>query len=168
MYVRNYGDGLDLTWENVFQTTLKSEVEDYCRTTDIQFEWKDGGRLKTWQVCQAACLHPKAVQMVWFNQAHLFHVSSLKREVRESLVPAFKEDDLPRNAYYGDGSPIETSVLEEIREIYEQEAITFPWQDGDILMLDNMLTAHGRRPYRGARKVLVGMADPFVGKSVVA
>jgi alpha-ketoglutarate-dependent taurine dioxygenase len=164
MYVRNYGGGLDLTWENVFQTTQKSDVEDYCQSTGIDFEWKDNNRLRTRQVCQAVATHPRTGEWVWFNQSHLFHLSSLKQEVRQSLLSSFKEDDLPRNAFYGDGSPIEASVLEEIRGIYEQEAVTFSWRDGDILMLDNMLTAHGRKPYQGSRKVLVGMAEPFSGK----
>jgi hypothetical protein len=68
---------------------------------------------------------------------------------------------LPRHAYYGDGSPIESDVLEEIRTIYRQEAITFPWEPEDILLLDNMLTAHGRQPFTGKRQVLVGMAEPY-------
>jgi len=49
-------------------------------------------------------------------------------------------------------------------KIYQQEAVIFPWQAGDILMLDNMLTSHGRKPFVGARKVLVGMAEPFSSK----
>ena len=68
------------------------------------------------------------------------------------------ESDLPRNAFYGDGTPIEDSVIEEINHIYRQEMISFSWQAGDILMLDNMLFAHGRNPFVGSRKVLVGMA----------
>lgn len=161
MYVRNYGEGLDLQWENVFQTSRMSEVETYCRQAGIAFEWKDRNHLRTRQVCQAVAIHPKTGETVWFNQAHLFHVSSLKPEVRDFLLSNFNELDLPRNAYYGDGSPIEASVLDEIREIYQQEAVTFPWQKGDILMLDNMLTAHGRMPFSGPRKVVVGMAEPL-------
>ena len=161
MYVRNYGEGLDLHWKDVFQTSEKSEVEAYCRKVGIEFEWKDGDHLRTRQVCQAVATHPKAGESVWFNQAHLFHVSGLKPKVREFLLSNFDELDLPRNAYYGDGSAIETSVLDEIREIYHQEAITFSWQKGDILMLDNMLTAHGRMPFSGSRKVVVGMAEPL-------
>ncbi|MBE9052042.1 TauD/TfdA family dioxygenase [Nostocales cyanobacterium LEGE 11386] len=164
MYVRNYGQELDLQWENVFQTTNKLEVENYCREAGIEFEWKDENNLRTRQVCQAVATHPKTGEMVWFNQAHLFHISSLQSEVRESLLAMLKEEDLPRNAFYGDGSKIETSIIEEINAIYQQEAVIFPWQEGDILMLDNMLVAHGRRPFVGKRKVLVGMAEPFCGQ----
>jgi alpha-ketoglutarate-dependent taurine dioxygenase len=162
MYVRNYSDNLDLSWENVFQTKNQLKVEDYCRSAGIELEWKDGGKhLRTRQVCQAVATHPKTGETVWFNQAHLFHVSSLNPEVRQTLLSTIKEEDLPRNVYYGDGSPIEASVLDEIREIYQQEAVTFPWQEGDVLMLDNMLIAHGREPFMGSRKVVVGMAEPF-------
>jgi alpha-ketoglutarate-dependent taurine dioxygenase len=164
MYVRTYGHGLDLPWQNAFQTESKSDVEVYCRGADIEVEWMDNDHLRTRQVCQAVATHPKTGEMVWFNQAHLFHVSNLKPEIRESLLSLFKEEDLPRNAYYGDGAPIEPAVLDEIREIYQQEAVIFPWREGDILMLDNMLTAHGRAPFVGPRNVVVGMAEPFAGQ----
>ncbi|HYP40811.1 MAG TPA: TauD/TfdA family dioxygenase [Chloroflexia bacterium] len=161
MYVRNYGEGIDLPWEEVFQTTDKSHVEDYCRRHDIAFEWKGDNRLKTSQVCQAVATHPATGETVWFNQAHLFHVSSLLPSVREVLLREFTEDELPRNTYYGDGSPIEPAALDEIREAFQQESIYFPWQEGDVMMLDNMLAAHGRAPFVGPRKVVVGMAESF-------
>ena len=161
MYVRNYGNGLDLPWQNVFQTTDKSEVEKYCHNHTIEFEWYGQDCLRTRQICQAVAKHPKTGEMVWFNQAHLFHVSNLNPSVREGLLAGFKEEELPRNAYYGDGSPMETSLLDEIREVYQQEAIAFTWQAGDALLLDNMLACHGRNPFVGSRKVLAGMAEPF-------
>lgn len=164
MYVRNYGQGIDLPWETVFQTNEKAEVEAYCKSTGIEFEWLDSNKLRTSQVCQAVATHPQTDDLVWFNQAHLFHISSLKAEVRESLLAVLNAEELPRNSYYGDGSEIETSVLEEIHKIYEQEKVIFAWQEGDILLLDNMLAAHGRQPFTGARKVLVGMAQPYTNQ----
>jgi|ERR1051326_2547266 alpha-ketoglutarate-dependent taurine dioxygenase len=161
MYVRNYGDGIDIPWQKVFGTTSKSEVEAYCREVGMEFEWKSGNRLRTRQRCQAVATHPKTGKSIWFNQAHLFHTSSLHQEVYNSLSEAFEEEDLPRNALLGDGSPIEPDVLNHIRQAYSQEETVFKWQEGDILMLDNMLVAHGRRPYAGARRVVVGMAQPF-------
>lgn len=163
MYVRNYGEKLDLPWQDVFQTTSKSVVERYCRSANIQFDWIDDDHLRTYQVCQAVATHPKTGEMVWFNQAHLFHVSSLNSEVYQSLLATFKTGNFPRNAYYGDGSPIESWILDEIRKIYQEEAVIFPWQANDILLLDNMLAAHGRMPFQGDRKVLVGMAESFNG-----
>jgi alpha-ketoglutarate-dependent taurine dioxygenase len=161
MYIRNYGAGLDLPWQTVFQTSIKATVEDYCRQAGIEFEWRNGDSLRTREIRQAVARHPRTGEMVWFNQAHLFHVSNLKPEIRESLLALFSEEDLPRNACYGDGTPIDTSVLAEIRQIYEDETVLFRWQEGDVLMLDNILAAHGRTPFTGSRKILVGMAEAF-------
>lgn len=159
MYVRNFGDGMGLPWQTVFQTEDKAQVEQYCRSAGIQFEWKDGNRLRTYKTGRAILKHPQTQETTWFNHATFFHVSTLLPSIREELLAAFNEEDLPTNTYYGDGSPIESSVLDELRAIYHAETVSFPWQAGDILMLDNMLTAHGRAPFRGTRKVVVGMSQ---------
>jgi len=159
-YVRNYGDALDLTWQNVFQTENRVDVEAFCRQAGIEFEWKGDEQLSTSEVCQAMAEHPRTGEMVWFNQAHLFHVSSLTSEIRDSLLSS-SAGEPPRNAFYGDWTPIDESDLEKIRAAYAQEAIVFRWQKHDVLLLDNMLTAHGRKPYRGARKIVVGMGQVF-------
>jgi alpha-ketoglutarate-dependent taurine dioxygenase len=166
MYVRNYGGGLDLSWQDVFQTTDKRVVEEYCRKSLTEFEWREGDRLRTRQVRQAVAAHPETGETVWFNHAHMFHVSNLEPSLRASLLAEFSEDDLPRNAYYGDGTPIEDSVLDEIREMYQTGAVIFPWQKGDILMLDNILASHGRQPYTGDRKILVAMAELFTNQPI--
>ena len=104
-------------------------------------------------------VHPTTGELVWFNQAHLFHVSRLPAEVREWLLTAYGEQNLPRNVYFADGSPIEAAMLDEIMRVYDAQSIVFPWREGDVLMLDNMLTAHGRKPFVGKRKVMVGIAE---------
>lgn len=159
MYVRNYGNGLDVPWTKVFNTVDRGVVERFCRAAGIVYEWKPDGELRTRQVCQAVAVHPDTNETVWFNQAHLFHVSNLESSVREALLSVVSEADLPRQAWYGDGTPIEAAVLDEIRDVYRCHAVQFPWQRGDVLMLDNMLVAHGRTPFNGPRKILVAMAE---------
>jgi amino acid adenylation domain-containing protein len=157
MYVRNFGNGLGLPWQKVFRSGERSVVERYCRQSEIDFQWSGDGRLTTRQVRRAAIRHPVTFDELWFNQAHAFHASSLQPEVRQSLLQQMDESDLPRNAFYGDGSPIEDSVIGEIHEAYRRASVSFTWEKGDILMLDNMLVAHGRAPFAGPRKILVAM-----------
>ncbi len=156
LYVRNYGD-IDLPWTEVFQTTDRSVVEQYCRDNDLRWIWKENGDLRTEQINPAVAVHPTTGETVWFNQAHLFHVSSLAPEVRDSLLSVCGEDDLPRNAYYGDGSALEDEALELIRNVYRSQTFHFEWRKNDLLLIDNMLFTHGRQPFTGDRKILVGM-----------
>jgi alpha-ketoglutarate-dependent taurine dioxygenase len=159
MYVRNFTNGLDVRWQDFFKTNLRSEVESFCKSASMDFEWMDNKGLRTRQVCPAIARHPKTGEHVWFNQIQHWHLACLDPATRESLLSLFREQDLPRHCYYGDGSPIENSVIEEINGVYRRIAVSFPWQKGDILMLDNMLTAHARNPYKGPRKIVVAMGE---------
>ena len=160
MYVRNYGDGLGLPWQEVFQTRVRAEVEEHCRRAAIVCEWKDGDRLCTRQLRPAVRTHPKTGEWVWFNHALFFHVSSLDATTQAAFA-GLTADELPFNTLFGDATPIDPSLMEEIREAYREATVSFPWQAGDVLMLDNMLVAHGREPFVGPRKVVVAMGDPF-------
>jgi hypothetical protein len=164
MYVRNYGNGLDLPWQKVFGTQSKQEVVAYCEGHGISWEWKADGELRTRQICEGVASHPVTGDTVWFNQAHLFHISALEPTVRAALIDAVGYEDLPRNVYYGDGGEIELGLLDEVRTALQESSISFSWQEGDVLMIDNMLTAHGRAPFKGDRRVLVAMADPYPGE----
>jgi alpha-ketoglutarate-dependent taurine dioxygenase len=161
MYVRTFGEGFGLSWQDAFQTTDPAAVDAYCRANDITCEWKDGHqRLRTRQVRRVIARHPRTSQVAWFNHMVFFHVSTLPADVRETLEGMVGPDDVPNNTYYGDGSPIEPGVLDHLRGAYEAETVSFPWQQGDVLLLDNMLASHGRQAFRGARKVVTAMAMP--------
>jgi len=160
-YVRNFGLGLGLSWETSFQTNDRSEVERYCAENGINCSWLGENRLRTVQNRPALATHPYSREKVWFNHATFFHVSTLPELVRESLLAEFAESELPNNTYYGDGTSIEAEVLETLRDAYLQEKRMFPWERGDILILDNMLVAHARESFQGPRKILVGMADMY-------
>ncbi len=163
LYVRNYTPGIDLSWQDVFQTTDRQEVERYCTENQINFQWHDGNlnnvELTTKQKCQATLIHPETGEEVWFNQAHLFHISALNESDRNILINSVGKNALPRNSYFGDGSELDENELESIRTVYNSERITFPWHRGDVMILDNVLMAHSRTPFTGERKVVVAMGD---------
>jgi alpha-ketoglutarate-dependent taurine dioxygenase len=159
MYVRNYGDGLGLDWQTVFQTQDRAEVEKKCQQNAINFEWKSGNRLRTLSVRPAVIKHHQTGELCWFNQAQHWHPACLDPLARETLFASFKSEDLPRNCYYGDGTPIEDYVMAEICRVYQLLEVCFPWHKGDVLLLDNVLTAHARNPFVGERKLLVAMGE---------
>jgi alpha-ketoglutarate-dependent taurine dioxygenase len=161
MYVRNYGNGLGLPWQTAFQTDSRAGVEEYCRRASIDFEWRSDNRLRTRQIFDTIVTHPKTGESVWFEHAMFFHISSLAPEIREAIMNEFDEEDLPSNTYYGDGTPLEDSLLASVREAYEQTAARFRWQEGDVLLIDNMLTSHARDPFSGPRKIVVAMSELY-------
>ncbi|MEM1254713.1 MAG: TauD/TfdA family dioxygenase [Cyanobacteria bacterium P01_H01_bin.21] len=170
LYVRNYGGGLDLPWQEVFQTRERSVVEAYCRQVQIEVSWYGDDQLQTKQIAQAVATHPYTGETVWFNQAHLFNIYALDAAVRENLLDSVAAEHLPRNTYYGSGDEIPIEVLDMINQAFAAEAIKFPWQAGDVLLLDNMLATHGRQPFSGTRQILAGMGNPWeshdLGKNV--
>ena len=160
MYVRNYGLGIDLSWQDAYQTSDASEVESYCRAASISWEWLDGGRrLRTRQVRPAVAKHPVTGEWLWFNQAHLFHTSGLDQATQQALHAAYAEEDLPRQTFLGDGTPVPVNMLDEVREVYQQTLQCFHWQKGDVLIVDNMLISHGRKSFTGPRKIYVAMSE---------
>ena len=168
LYVRNYPDAtdpaspnVDLAWQTVFQTESRDSVEHYCREHAMQAQWHSGGTLRTRQSAKALVSHPKSGKLLWFNQAHVMHTSNMEPEQERALRQMFAEEALPRNCYYGDGTPIERHTLDLIRSSYVQNRCVFDWNAGDVLVLDNMLVAHGRLPFRGDREVLLAMADSY-------
>jgi alpha-ketoglutarate-dependent taurine dioxygenase len=155
MYVRNYGD-LGLSWQETFQSNSKADVEKYCTAYGIVWEWGDGEQLRTRHVLPAVRRHPQTCETVWFNQAHLFHLSNLG-DVGNELVELLGRERVPRHALFGDGSEIPPEFLIEVRGAYEKCELPLDWQRNDLLILDNMLWAHGRRPFAGPRTILVAM-----------
>jgi alpha-ketoglutarate-dependent taurine dioxygenase len=165
LYVRNFGGGAGLSWQEAFQTEDPQEVERHCRANFIDFEWVMEDRLRTRQLRPVIANHPGG-DKAWFNHLTFFHVSTLEPDIREQMLETFREEDLPNNTYYNDGRRIEPEVIDELRAAYLEEAIAIPWKAGDLLLLDNVLTAHGRAPFTPPRTVVVTMARPLTWPEV--
>lgn len=157
MYLRTFTPGLGLSWQETFQMTDRTQLQKYCHKHQIDAEWLSGGRLRIKQVLKATKVHPVTSERVWFNQAHLFHVSALAEDVQKEFKATLPPDEYPRNAFYGNGEPIEPEALEFIRKAFATEESVFDWNTGDILIIDNLLAAHGRKPFHGKRRIAVAM-----------
>ena len=85
----------------------------------------------------------------------------MEPEIKQNLIDLVGQSLLPRHVYFGDGSEISDDEMRLIGEAYEQCAVRFDWQQGDVVMLDNMLAAHARDPFEGKRKIVVAMGDMY-------
>ncbi len=159
LYVRNFTKQLDVSWQDFFKTDSKEEVEQKCREEGMEFEWLGEDELQTRTLCPAVITHPISGEKSFFNQVQLHHIYCLEPEVRADLLDMVGLEMMPRNVYYGDGTPIEDKVMETIGRLYEECAVRFQWQQGDLVMVDNMLAAHARDPFKGPRKIVVAMGD---------
>lgn len=159
-YVRNYGDGMGLPWQTVFQTTDPARVDEYCRSVGITTEWKDGNRLRTHQVGPAVLRHPLTGERLWFNHATFFNALTLPMQAQDWLHGRCAPEDMPQNTFYGDGSPIEPDVIALLKRLYLESLVEFSWQVGDVVLLDNMLTVHARNSFTGTRRIMTAMSEP--------
>ena len=157
-YIRHYHQGIDIPWQTVFQTCDKDVAQSYCQQHGIDSEWLEGDVFRTSQVCQGTTTSPATGETIFFNQAHLFHSTSLG-ERRAQMLRKVLGDRLPRHARFGDKSEIGIADLEAVRRSFQENSIAFPWCASDVLLLDNMQWAHGRRPYSGSRRVLAVLLD---------
>ncbi len=156
---RHFKQGIGLQWETVFQTSSREEVEKYCTENSIEYEWGAKNTLFTSQYRKCVASHPTTKTKCWFNHCMIFNIHSLRKEIRDVLVSSYPEKELPNNTYFHDGQTINADTIEAINDCYEQEKKEFDWKKNDVLVIDNMLTSHGRTSYSGDREVLVIMSD---------
>jgi alpha-ketoglutarate-dependent taurine dioxygenase len=159
LLVRNYNEDIGASITESFGTDDRSAVESYCRANAIKFEWQPGGGLRTWQRRNAIVRHPRTGQRCWFNQIAFLNQWTMDPEVREYVVDVYGADGLPFDTRFGNGDPIGADVVQVINEAYEAHTARERWQAGDLLLVDNIRTAHGREPFEGPREIVVAMAD---------
>src|SRR5256885_2278357 len=159
LLIRNYNDEIGASIAEAFGTDDRRAVESYCRANAIEFEWQPDGALRTWQRRSAVVRHPRTGQRCWFNQIAFLNEWTIDPEVREYLVDIYGEDGLPFNTRFGNGDPISADVIQVVDQVYEENTARERWQSGDLFLVDNVRTAHGRESFEGPREVVVSLAD---------
>jgi alpha-ketoglutarate-dependent taurine dioxygenase len=161
MLVRNFHEGFGLHWRYVFNTKDRLLVKAYCKANHIASEWRSQDGLRTTAIREAIRAHPETGATLWFNHIAFFHHTTLPLEIQNGLLALFDEEDLPSNTFYGDGGIIPDEVVAHLRDCYRAASVRFDWAQDDLLIIDNMLTAHGREPFSGPRRIAVAMASLY-------
>ncbi|KKD03096.1 TauD/TfdA family dioxygenase [Streptomyces sp. WM6386] len=157
---RTYHDEIGASVAEAFGTDDRAAVERYCRAQAIDFAWQPDGSLRTRQHRGAVLDHPGNGRRCWFNQVAFLSEWTMEPEVREYLVEVYGPDGLPFNTRFGNGDPLGEDVVRTINKVYDTHTVREPWRSGDLLLVDNIRTAHGREPFEGPREVLAALADP--------
>jgi alpha-ketoglutarate-dependent taurine dioxygenase len=160
LLIRNYNDDIGGSLADVFGTNDRDAITRYCRANAIELEWRDGGALRTRQRRSAVMRHPVTGRRCWFNQIAFLNEWTLVPDLREYLLDVYGADGLPFNTCFGNGDPIGPENVQTINEVYEAHTVREPWQAGDLLIVDNVRTAHGREAFEGPREIVVALADP--------
>ncbi len=159
-YIQNLPDGRGFgkSWQDTFETSDKKTVEAYLSASGATWEWTESC-LRVTQIRAATTRHPVTRDEVWFNQADQWHPATLGDETAATLARMMPTESLPQSVRFADGSPIPDDYVIHIRDRGFESAVDVDWQPGDLLLIDNVLVAHGRRQFTGSRRVLVAMSD---------
>lgn len=152
LYRRNFVENLDVSWSHFFGTTKRHEVEVICAKQNVKASWTPQGSLVTETYRPAVISHPENGASLFFNQILLHHPACLDPEVRRALENMSPGGKLPRDVCFGDGTPIPDEWIAEVLRAHIRAAVSFRWQPGDIVIVDNFMVAHARRPYVGSRR----------------
>ncbi|MFL6127654.1 MAG: TauD/TfdA family dioxygenase [Mycobacteriales bacterium] len=159
--LRNFRPHFGLPWSAAYGTDDPRALAHELAGWRIGWQWRDGGVLHTEQRRPAVLRHPVTGEDCWTNQLAFFSAWSIDRAEREILLGAFGPDGVPFTTAHGDGQPLAEEDFRAVLDAYDEILVPLPVQPGDLLLLDNLLTAHGRRPYTGARELAVAPAEPL-------
>ncbi|SFS90686.1 non-ribosomal peptide synthetase [Saccharopolyspora flava] len=156
---RNYHD-VGVAWPDAFGTGDRAAVDAYCAAVGIENTWLSEDRLVTRQRRAAVVRHPDTGERCWFNQIAFLNGLTVDPAVREYLTDVYGPDGLPFDTAAGDGTPVTAEVVEGINAVYDRFTVGEPWREGDVLLVDNIRTAHAREPHDGRRDIAVVLGDP--------
>jgi alpha-ketoglutarate-dependent taurine dioxygenase len=145
-------------WQDRFDTTDRAVVEQKLRERGVDLRWEQDGSVTFWTELPGITHHPVTGERLFFNQM----VQQTKHPVMfggdASNMPVGPYDDKIVKAHFITFSTGESLTEDEFMTIHnelERRKVAFPWQPGDVLLLENKFTAHGRHPFTGHRDIQV-------------
>jgi len=140
--------GQGRSWRSTLSVENTEQAEQKLKELGYTWLWMDDGSLRASTPVLPAVRTLENGTQVFYNQLIAAYMGW--RGVRENPSSAIT---------FGDGSHIQAKDLKMIVELSKEFTYDIKWQDGDVALLDNKMTMHGRRPFTGERKrqVLVAL-----------
>ena len=139
--------GQGRSWRDTLGVNSQEEAEVRLASLGYGWEWLDCQNLRVTTPVLSAIRKLANGRKVFFNQ----------------LIAAYRGWKDSRNEgkntiLYGDGTNIPDAAMQVVFELSESITFDHRWREGDIVLVDNFLVMHGRRPYQGTRKVLASLS----------
>jgi alpha-ketoglutarate-dependent taurine dioxygenase len=146
------------SWQYWFDSEDRDVVSAQLEERGTEYSWNEDGSLTFWNRTPAVAVHPRTGDRVYFNQlnSQIQNAGNIGEERYNLLFANYGDHtDWPYAVRFGNGDPVTDEDYQVLRAALEARKIAFSWQGGDVMLLDNKLTAHGRHPYAGERDVQV-------------
>jgi hypothetical protein len=151
--VRRYGLRLvGMRWQDAFCGWKAAEVVAYAAAEAIDLDW-DGDWLVTNRLRPAIRPTGPDGEPAWSNLLAFCSEWTLDPGVREYLVSTLGGQALPFETAFGDGTPFTAKDVAATTSAYDRATAHVAWAPGQVLMLDNVRTAHSTEPYVGDRRM---------------
>jgi alpha-ketoglutarate-dependent taurine dioxygenase len=168
--VRNYGPAAEheptdidnpdnRPWNHSFYTDSPSEVDRLARGLGMTTLWHADGSLTVINQIEAFTTHPVTGQSLYRNNIHTggrLNYTGKHAEAARALVASQR---MPTGTVLGDGSSLDAEEGALLSHLIDEVTISWPWLNGDTMILDNLQVAHGRNPYEGARETQVALLN---------
>ncbi|AXA91299.1 TauD/TfdA family dioxygenase [Massilia sp. YMA4] len=159
VYRRRFIRGLDASWQQFFKVNDLQELREKMAPTGHEIDAPSENDVTVSFRTHAVLPLPERGTEAWFNQILLHHPDALPQEVGDLLRKHFPRDKFPRTVFFGDGSAIPAEWVRKVDEVLTDCSIRIPTQANDVLLVNNLLMAHGRLPYAGNRQIRVALGD---------
>jgi len=138
--------GQGRSWASTLSAANVEEAEAKLNRLNYRWQWQADGSLSVITPILPAVKTLQDGRKVFFNQ----------------LIAAFRgwqdaRNNSEKSICYGDDSPISNDDMAVVIRLADQLTFDIPWQTGDVVLVDNFVTMHGRRPFEGQRRVLASL-----------
>jgi amino acid adenylation domain-containing protein len=147
-YIHNMPSGGDGSWESHFRTEDPRQAERQCRERGLDFEWRGRGELCTRATRPLLRRHPVTGEEVLFQRLFPSDGATAGESVLFENGPSAPDD-----------------WLRNLKARYDECSVEVRWQQGDTLVIDNMLVSHGRTPLQGPFRLRMMMGDMLRDKN---